>query len=58
MLTDVYEFCRTSYPWYLAPMGYLREARGIAARSEQWAGAWRGHLEATKNVILEAAEAC
>jgi hypothetical protein len=58
MLTDVYEFCRTPYPWYLAPMGYLREARGIAARSEQWADSWRSHLAATKKVILEAVEAC
>jgi hypothetical protein len=39
-------------------MGYLREALGIAVRSEQWASSWRSHLESTKAVILEAAERC
>ncbi|WP_299625071.1 hypothetical protein [Pelagibius sp.] len=44
--------------WHLAPMGYRREISGIAGRAAQCRESWHPHLEATKQVIETAAQAC
>lgn len=58
MLSDLKAFCLAPFPWYLAPMGYVRELSGIGRRGAQCAEAWRPHLESSKRAILGAAEAC
>lgn len=58
MLRDLLEFVRNPYPWYLAPMGYVRELAGIADRARLLEPAWREHLERSRSVIRESAEAC
>ena len=58
MLEDLLRFATLRFPWYLAPMGYVRELAGIGVRNHQSEKAWRGHLAATCGAILEAADRC
>ena len=54
MLSDLLAFCLAPYPWYPAPMGYVRELSGMGRRNAQCVEAWRPHLEASKRAILAA----
>ena len=58
MLLDLLEFARNPYPWHLAPMGYVREARLIARRGRELAPAWREHLENTRTTIEQSIDQC
>lgn len=58
MLRDMLEFARNPYPWYLAPMGYVRELTGIADRARELAPSWRDHLEQSQSTIEESTEGC
>lgn len=58
MLRDLLEYVRNPYPWYLAPMGYVRELTGIADRARDLALEWRDHLERSRSIIEESAETC
>ena len=58
MLMDLLRFLTFPYPWYLAPMGYVREQAGITASGSRSANSWRFHLEECKATILQAADHC
>lgn len=58
MLLDLVEYARAPYPWHLAPMGYVREARLIATRARQLEPAWRSHLQATRQNIEASIDLC
>lgn len=58
MLRDLIEFAQNPYPWHLAPMGYVREARLIAKRARDLEPAWSGHIQATRRCIEASVDLC
>ena len=58
MILEWLKFISTPSPKHIRKLGYLRELIGIESRFKRIPGNWRSHLENSKRVILEAAEAC
>lgn len=58
MFMDLWRYATAPFPWYLAPMGYVRESTGLVRRGGHSRAAWREHLEKSKALILEAASRC
>jgi len=57
MLAEWFRHLTTPCPAHLKKMGYLKELIAIEARHGRQRAAWASHLEACKNLILEAADA-
>ena len=55
---DLLNFLTCPHPWYLAPMGYVREQGGITSRGSRSVNSWGIHQEECKAIILEAADHC
>lgn len=58
MLGEIFKYLTTSCPKYVRAMGYLHGAIAIEARFKRCALAWKSHTDASKALILEAADRC
>ena len=58
MFMDLWRFLTAPFPWYLAPMGYVRALTGLAARGRRCHAAWQEHLDKSKALVLAAAAQC
>ena len=55
---DWLNYCMTPFPRHLRRMGYVRELKELGRRRDRCLSAWQPHLDRTRALILEAAEAC
>lgn len=58
MIREALTYLTTPCPALYRRMGFLTECVGIESRYRRNRAAWAPHLEASRNVILEAAETC
>lgn len=56
MLWDLYHYLTAPFPWYLAPMGYVRESARLARLGRRRRTAWAHHLERSRELILRTAD--
>ena len=54
MFMDLLRFLTFPYPWYLTPMGYVREQAGITASGSRPVNAWRFHGDVTVHLTQTA----
>lgn len=58
MLVELFKYLSTPCPRPVRDMGYLKEMIGLAARQQRCRDAWQPHLEASRDLIIEAARLC
>lgn len=58
MLAELIEYLLTPCPPEARRLGLLKEAVAIRARHRRCRQAWQGHLERSRQAVLEAAQAC
>ena len=58
MLVELYRYLTTPCPRPVRDMGYLKETIGLAARQGRCRDAWQPHLDASRDLIAEAARLC
>jgi hypothetical protein len=58
MLAEWLQYLTTPCPRHLRRLGYLKQMIGMQARHQRCRDAWGPHLRRTRQLILEAADAC
>jgi len=58
MLVEFFKYLSTPCPRPVREMGYLKEMIGLAARQRRCQEYWSPHLEASRDLIVEAARSC
>ncbi len=57
MLKEWFSYLTTPYPAHLRRLGYLRQMIGLGSRYRRCRAAWQTHLDSTRRLILQAADA-
>ena len=58
MILELYHSLRSSAPRYAREMGYVRESTAIRARYKRCFSAWQSHIDASRNICLDAVQSC
>lgn len=58
MLAEWVQYLTTPCPRHLRRLGYLKQMIGMQARHKRCRDAWGPHLQQTRQLIIEAADAC